>query len=201
MQNERTQRLQALAQRCATCEQCPLYPGRTRSVFSDGNPEAKIMVVGEGPGYHEDQSGLPFVGRAGQLLNKMLAAIHLERAHDVYIANVVKCRPPGNRTPTLEEMAACFPYLEEQIALIRPQIMLLMGSTALKGVLKQPLSITRSRGTWIQWQGIWVMPTFHPAYLLRNDSREKGSPKWLAWQDLKAVACKYAELNDKSGGN
>lgn len=186
--------LAKLSARCASCQACPLYQGRTRLVFAAGNPMAKIMIVGEGPGYNEDQTGLPFVGRAGQLLDKMLAAIGLERQRDVYIANVVKCRPPENRAPTADEMSACFPYLQEQIQIVQPQIMILMGATALKGVLKQRLSITRSRGQWLQWQDIWVMPMFHPAYLLRNASREKGSPKYLAWQDLKAVKNKYLTL-------
>ncbi|MGV3524545.1 MAG: uracil-DNA glycosylase [Candidatus Sericytochromatia bacterium] len=191
----RAAELAALAETCASCQRCGLHRGRTRSVFSDGNPEARLMIIGEGPGQQEDQSGVPFVGKAGQLLDKMLAAIQLERQHDVYITNVVKCRPPANRTPEPEEMAACFPYLQRQIELIQPEIILLAGATALRGVLLGKRSITRSRGEWVQWQGIWCMPIFHPAYLLRNDARTVGSPKWQTWQDLKAVARKRAELN------
>ncbi len=191
----KTQKLKALHQACKTCVACPLHTGRTHSVFSDGNPEARIMIVGEGPGYHEDQSGVPFVGRSGQLLNKMLAAVQLERERDVYIANVVKCRPPDNRKPTVAEMQACFDYLKQQIEWVQPRILVLTGATALQGVtgIKKPIS--RSRGTWVSWRGIDCMPIFHPAYLLRNDSRDKGSPKWHTWQDLKAIATRYRELN------
>lgn len=187
--------LEALAATCAECTICPLAEGRTRSVFSDGNPQAQIMVIGEGPGYNEDQTGIPFVGKAGQLLTKMLNAVGLERDKDVYIANVVKCRPPNNRTPSLDEMAACMPFLEQQIEWVQPKVIILAGGTAAKGVLQTKAGITKLRGQWVVWNGIWCMPTFHPSYLLRNDSRAKGSPKYLAWQDLKAVIEKLNELN------
>lgn len=186
--------LQELASACASCEQCGLHTGRGKSVFADGNPHAQIMLVGEGPGQTEDQLGLPFVGKAGKLLDKILGSVGLDRKHNIYIANVVKCRPPKNRTPTAAEMSACVPYLEEQIALVQPQIIILAGATALQGLTGQKLSITRARGQWIQWQGIWCMPIFHPAYLLRNESREVGSPKWQTWQDVKKIAEKYQEL-------
>lgn len=188
-----TEQLAQLAAECAACTGCGLHAGRTRSVFSDGNPAAQIMLIGEGPGYNEDLQGKPFVGQAGQLLDRMLAAIGLDR-QQVYIANIVKCRPPGNRAPTPEEMQACLGYLEAQIALVQPQIIILSGATALQGLLKEKRSITRSRGQWLQWQGIWCMPIFHPAYLLRNAARDKGSPKWLTWQDLKAIKAKYQAL-------
>ncbi|MBF2053931.1 MAG: uracil-DNA glycosylase [Candidatus Sericytochromatia bacterium] len=189
----KAEQLAELAAECAACTRCGLHAGRTRSVFSDGNPAARIMLIGEGPGYNEDQQGKPFVGQAGQLLDRMLAAIGLDR-QQVYIANIVKCRPPGNRTPTPEEMQACLGYLEAQIALVQPQIIILSGATALQGLLQQKRSISRSRGQWLQWQGIWCMPIFHPAYLLRNAARDKGSPKWLTWQDLKAIKAKYLAL-------
>lgn len=194
---DRTLCLQELAVACASCELCGLHRGRTRSVFSDGWSDAEIMLIGEGPGQHEDETGKPFVGRAGQLLDKILASVGFERNRNIYIANVVKCRPPGNRTPTLEEMQACFPYLEEQISLLQPRILILSGATALQGVIGEKKSITRSRGQWLKWNGIWCMPIFHPAYLLRNDSRAVGSPKWQTWQDLKEIARKYEELTGK----
>lgn len=195
---ERALCLRELAVACASCELCPLAGGRTRSVFADGWPDARIMLIGEGPGQHEDETGLPFVGRAGQLLDKMLASVGLDRKRNIYIANIVKCRPPGNRAPTPEEMAACFPYLEEQISLLQPRVMILAGATALQGILGERRSITRSRGQWLQWRGIWCMPIFHPAYLLRNESRAPGSPKWQTWQDLKAIADKYRALTGES---
>lgn len=191
---EKTLCLSELAVACASCELCGLHKGRTKSVFFDGNPDAEIMLIGEGPGQNEDLTGKPFVGKAGQLLDKILGSVGLSRQSNIYIANVVKCRPPGNRTPTPEEMQACFPYLEEQISLIQPKILILSGATALQGVTGKKLSITRSRGQWIQWQGIWCMPIFHPAYLLRNDSRAVGSAKWQTWQDLKEIMRKYQEL-------
>lgn len=191
----REHRLASLQARCAQCEACPLHAGRTHSVFADGNPHARIMLIGEGPGYNEDQQGRPFVGRAGQLLDQMLASVKLRRQEHVYIANMVKCRPPENRNPSPEEMRACFKYLRAQIDLVQPWILILSGSIALKGLFPEAASITRSRGQWREWQGIHCMPIFHPAYLLRNDAREKGSPKWLTWQDLKAVTAKYQELS------
>ena len=190
----RETRLAALQARCASCTACELHSGRTHSVFADGNPHAHIMLVGEGPGYNEDQQGLPFVGKAGQLLDQMLASVELSRKEHVYIANIVKCRPPDNRNPTANEMRACFKYLRAQIDLIQPWILILSGSIALKGLFPEAASITRSRGQWLEWNGVHCLPIFHPAYLLRNDAREKGSPKWLTWQDLKAVQQKYQEL-------
>lgn len=196
--DERLLCLSELALACRDCEMCGLARGRTKSVFSDGFPDAEIMLIGEGPGQHEDETGLPFVGKAGQLLDKILGSVGFDRRQNIYIANVVKCRPPGNRAPTPEEMAACFPYLEEQISLLQPKILILAGATALQGVTGQKRSITRSRGQWFEWNGMLCMPIFHPAYLLRNDSRAVGSPKWQTWQDLKAVAAKYQELTGRS---
>jgi uracil-DNA glycosylase family 4 len=194
----RANKLAELAQQCAQCQRCKLHSGRTLSVFADGNPYARLMVIGEGPGHYEDQSGIPFVGKAGQLLTRMLASVGFDRSQDTYIANVVKCRPPGNRTPEREEIAACATYLNAQIEAVKPLILILSGATAVRGVLGNESPISRIRGQWIQWQGIWCMPMFHPSYLLRNDSREKGSPKWLAWQDLKAIRKKYQELTADS---
>lgn len=187
-------RLETLAHHCQSCQRCGLAAGRTNVVVSRGNPQAPIMIVGEGPGQQEDEQGLPFVGRSGQLLEKILAAVRLDTEKDVYICNVVKCRPPGNRTPTTDESVACKGYLLEQIRLVDPKIILMTGATAMKGLTGEKRGITKIRGQWMEWQGRWCMPIFHPAYLLRNPSREKGSPKWLMWQDIQTVRSKLDEL-------
>jgi DNA polymerase len=161
------------------------------------------MLIGEGPGQHEDEQGLPFVGKSGQLLDKILASVNFNPDQDVYICNVVKCRPPGNRKPEPLEMAACLPYLLEQIRIMDPKLILLVGATAVQGILGSKIvgktGISKLRGQWYSWtdgQGKerLCMPIFHPSYLLRNQSREKGSPKWLTWQDIQAVRTKYDEL-------
>ena len=190
---QRDAQLAALSQSCADCRRCPLADGRQRVVVFRGNAAARLMVIGEGPGAQEDASGLPFVGRAGQLLDQMLASVGLDSNRDAYICNVVKCRPPENRKPTPAEMAACRPWLEEQLRLIQPAVVLLAGATALEGALGEKGAITKQRGQWRAWQGRWVMPIFHPSYLLRNPSRTEGSPKWLTWQDLKAVKRRLEE--------
>ncbi|KEF42725.1 MAG: DNA polymerase [Cyanobium sp. CACIAM 14] len=176
-----------LRERCDACRRCGLAAGRQQVVISRGNPHARLMVIGEGPGAQEDATGLPFVGRAGQLLDQMLASVSLDSNQDVYICNVVKCRPPDNRKPTPEEMRACEPWLAIQIEAVDPPVVILAGATALEGVLGIRGGITRLRGQWHPWQGRWVMPVFHPSYLLRNPSRQKGSPRWLTWQDLQEV--------------
>lgn len=185
--------LDALAIAANQCQKCALATTRTHVVVERGNRRAPIVLVGEGPGQTEDETGLPFVGKAGQLLDKILASVDLGE-EQVYICNVVKCRPPGNRTPTDEEMATCKPFLLEQIRLIDPKIVLLAGATAVRAVLHDKRGITKIRGEWRQWEGRWVMPIFHPSYLLRHASREQGSPKWLMWQDIQAVKAKYLEL-------
>jgi uracil-DNA glycosylase len=183
-----------LAQHCNQCYRCGLGETRTHAVVGRGNQNALIMIVGEGPGQHEDETGLPFVGRSGQLLEKILASVRLDTEKDVYISNVVKCRPPENRVPSAKEMNACKPYIFEQIRLIEPKIILLTGATAVKGLIGDQGSMTSIRGKWIEWQGRLCMPIFHPSYLLRNPSRERGGPKWLMWQDIQAVRAKYDEL-------
>jgi DNA polymerase len=193
--------LASLAQACGTCRLCPLAASRTHVVVSRGNPRARLMVIGEGPGAQEDASGKPFVGRAGQLLDQMLTSVSIDSNRDAYIANVVKCRPPDNRKPTAAEMAACRPWLEQQIRLVDPALILLAGATALEGVLGIKGGITRLRGQWMRGageplEGRWLMPILHPSYLLRNPSREQGSPKWHTWHDLKAVR----ERLDGGGG-
>lgn len=182
------QSLEETANAASQCTKCGLCNTRTHVVFSRGNPEAKLMIIGEGPGQREDETGLPFVGRAGQLLDKILESAQLDRDNDVYICNIVKCRPPQNRVPTKEESQACWPYLEAQINFVKPKLILLAGSTAVQGVLQVKDPISRIRGKWFACKnGAKVMPIFHPSYLLRNDSREVGSPKWLMWQDIKEV--------------
>ncbi|KMM16383.1 uracil-DNA glycosylase [Synechococcus sp. GFB01] len=181
-----------LAAACAACRRCALAAGRSRVVVSRGNPRARLMVVGEGPGAQEDATGQPFVGRAGQLLDQMLASVAIDSNRDAYICNVVKCRPPDNRKPAPEEVAACRPWLEQQIRLVDPAVILLAGATALEGVLGIRGGITRLRGRWHSsdaepLRGRRLMPIFHPSYLLRNASREPNSPKWHTWQDLKEV--------------
>jgi len=186
--------LAALNSHCQTCRRCALGATRTHVVVSRGNPKAKLMIIGEGPGQAEDESGRPFVGKAGQLLDKILASVNLDSEEDAYICNIVKCRPPGNRVPEPAEIAACLPYLLEQIRLVDPKIILLAGATAVRGLLQDPQAITKIRGQWLEWQGRWCMPIFHPAYLLRNNSREPGSPKWLTWQDIQTVRDRLRQL-------
>ncbi len=179
---------------CNRCFRCELGKTRTHAVVGRGNPKAILMVVGEGPGENEDLTGIPFVGKAGQLLDKILTSVQLDPQKDVYVSNIVKCRPPGNRKPTGEEMKACIGYLKEQIRLVDPKMLLLAGGTAVEGLIGDKRGITKLRGQWLQWEGRWVMPYLHPAFLLRNPSREVGSPKWLAWQDIQQVRAKFDEL-------
>lgn len=179
---------------CNRCHRCELGATRTHAVVGRGNPEAILMVVGEGPGENEDLTGIPFVGKAGQLLDKILSSVGLDPQKDVYVSNIVKCRPPGNRKPSPEEMKACVGYPKEQIRLVDPKILLLAGGTAVEGLTGDKRGITKIRGQWLEWEGRWAMPFFHPAFLLRNPSREAGSPKWLAWQDIQQVRAKYDEL-------
>jgi uracil-DNA glycosylase len=181
--------LEAAHASCTSCTACALSEGRTHTVFSDGNPNAKIMIIGEAPGADEDAQGIPFVGRSGQLLTKILEAAGFNRSNDVYICNTVKCRPPGNRVPTKAEKQECRRYLETQLALVRPKIILLTGATALSSLLpdeKRPIS--KLRGQWLEGPGgAKMMAIFHPSYLLRNPSPAQGSPKWLMWQDMQEI--------------
>lgn len=153
------------------CRRCPLCSDRRNVVFGVGNPRARLMFVGEGPGVEEDRQGEPFVGAAGRLLTRWIERIGLSR-EDVYIANIVKCRPPGNRAPLPEEAAACLPYLRRQIRAIRPEIICTLGAVALNFLLGNNERITRARGTWRELDGISLLPTYHPAYILRNALRE-----------------------------
>ncbi|MBH8564701.1 uracil-DNA glycosylase [Nostoc sp. CENA67] len=187
-----------LAQHCNQCHRCELGNTRTHAVVGRGNLKALIMIVGEAPGQNEDETGLPFVGKSGQLLEKILASVNLSTEEDVYIANINKCRPPNNRVPTPDEMAACKPYLLEQIRLVDPKIILLTGATAVKGITGDKRGITKIRGQWLEWEGRLCMPIFHPSYLLRNPSKEKGAPKWLMWQDIQAVRAKFDEIRNNN---
>lgn len=167
-------------------------------VFGEGDPDADLMLIGEAPGEEEDRSGRPFVGRAGQLLDRILASVEIDRA-DVYITNMVKFRPPGNRAPRPEEISASLPLLREQIQLVRPQIIATLGNVPSQWFLGTKEGITRTRGRWHDWQGVRVFPVYHPAYLLRNPSRERGSPKWETWQDMQTLKAALVALGAKSG--
>jgi DNA polymerase len=179
--------LSSLASQVALCTRCRLNEGRRNTVFGSGPAGAKLMAMGEGPGHDEDLQGLPFVGKAGRLLTRMLASIGSPR-EGVYIANVVKCRPPGNRTPLPDEIAACIPYLRRQIELVRPAVILAMGNVAAQSLLKTATGITRLRGTVQDYGGTPVVPTYHPSALLRDDDPERQKRmKREAWEDLKRV--------------
>ncbi|MCI2424571.1 uracil-DNA glycosylase [Candidatus Acetothermia bacterium] len=176
-----------LAAQVNECTLCQLHKTRTNVVFGEGNLNAALMLIGEGPGEVEDQQGRPFVGPAGQKLDEILASVGIMR-EEVYITNVVKCRPPGNRAPLPEEMERCRPYLEAQIALINPQIILSLGNVPTRMLLETNDGITMLRGQFKRWRGgIEIFPIFHPSYLLRYQSREKGSPKYLTWIDIQKV--------------
>ncbi len=179
--------LESLRSRVVSCTRCPLHETRANVVFGEGDPKATILFVGEGPGEVEDQTGRPFVGPAGQKLDEVLASVEIARA-SAYITNVVKCRPPGNRVPSKPEMEVCFPYLEAQIALIQPALIVALGNTSTQWLLPEVPGITRSHGTFYTWRGRMLLyPMFHPSYLLRNPSRAKGSPKYLTWEDIQKV--------------
>jgi DNA polymerase len=174
--------LEELRAAIGDCRLCKLCSGRTNLVFGVGNPRAPLMFVGEGPGRDEDLQGEPFVGRAGQLLTDIITKGMKMRREDVYIANVVKCRPPNNRNPEPDEVAACEPFLKRQIDLIGPKIIVALGKFAAQALLQSNAPISRLRGNWHTYHGIKLMPTFHPAYLLRNPADKK-----LVWEDIQKV--------------
>ena len=187
--------LEKLKTECFTCQRCELYKYRTNIVFAEGNPTSKIMLIGEAPGENEDLQGKPFVGRSGQLLDKILESVGLSRKTNVYICNTIKCRPPNNRNPLPVEKESCRNYLDKQIELINPKIILLCGAVAVASILPDnKLGITKIHGNWFDYNGMLVMPIYHPAYLLRNPSKEVGSPKWQMYQDMKKIKAKYLEL-------
>lgn len=192
---EKASQLKALEEPLRTCQACRLHSGRTHLVYGVGNPDTALLFIGEGPGYDEDMQGEPFVGRAGQLLTDMITKGMKIRREDVYIANIVKCRPPENRAPMPDEMESCLPNLLAQIEVIQPKVIVLLGATPLKAVLKEKVGITKVRGYWRSFQGIPVMPTLHPAYILRNPPAKKD---W--WEDIKQViAFLNGELNPLGG--
>lgn len=185
---EKTESLEELDKLICNCQKCLLGATRNKFVFGTGNPNADAMCIGEGPGADEDAQGLPFVGRAGRLLTDILKAINLER-EEVYIANVVKCRPPGNRTPLPVEMDTCLPYLKKQIELIKPKLILCLGLTAAQAILKKRDSLTNMRGKIFDFENVKVMVTYHPAALLRNPNWKRG-----CWEDVQQFRKLYDEL-------
>jgi len=190
------EKLEEIKRRCHACQKCSLCKTRTNLVFSDGVANSKLVLIGEAPGYWEDVKGRPFVGKAGQLLDKIFASVGFSRKEHVYICNTLKCRPPENRDPLEEEKLACREYLDAQLEVLRPKIILLCGKVALNSFVENAQGITKMRGKWFPGPyGSQMMPIFHPSYLLRNDSREKGSPKWLMWQDIQEIKKQYDLLD------
>lgn len=171
------------------CQKCDLYKSRNKAIVGNGNPNAEIFLIGEAPGFEEDKKGIAFVGKSGQLLDKILAACNFDREKHIYIGNIIKCRPPQNRKPTKEEMEVCLPFLKRQIEMVDPKIIVLLGSTAIKGLLDPYAKITRDRGNWKMYEKRFVMPTFHPSALLRNPALKKD-----VWEDFKKIIVKYREL-------
>ena len=188
--------LNLVKEKCMACQKCELAKSRTNVVFEGGVPNNKLMLIGEAPGHYEDMQGVPFVGRAGQLLDKIFASVGLSREKDIYICNTIKCRPPNNRNPLDGEKEACREYLDKQIEILKPKIILICGNVALQSMLKLPYGISKARGKWFDGPyGAKMMPIFHPSYLLRNASREVGSPKWLMWQDIQEIKKVYDSLD------
>lgn len=174
---------------CSNCTKCSLGSTRTRIVIERGSRNAPMVLIGEGPGKQEDEQGKPFVGSAGQLLDLLLEGL-MFKAGDYYICNIVKCRPPDNRVPTDEEAEKCLPYLRNQVALIKPKIIVCLGATAMKYIIDKEARITQIRGQWIERKGFWIMPTFHPAALLRDESK-----KILMFEDFRKVKAKFDEVS------
>lgn len=181
------EKLEAL---CSRCKRCRLCGSRDKMVFGKGSRTADLMLVGEGPGRDEDAAGIPFVGKAGQLLDRILEAAGID-VKDVYIGNIVKCRPPGNRIPAPDEVRACLPYLRNQVYLVKPKIIVCLGATAAKYIIDDDIRITRDRGIWHERKGYWLIATYHPAALLRDETK-----KQPAWEDFKNISAKLAELKD-----
>lgn len=184
-----------LTKECNNCRRCSLGAGRINIVIGRGNINALMMLIGEGPGKQEDEQGLPFVGPAGKLLDLLLEALMIKN-DEYYIANIVKCRPPNNRVPLDEEAEKCLPLLRNQVSLIKPKIIVCLGSTAMKYIINKEAKITQIRGQWIERKGYWIMPTFHPAALLRDESK-----KILMWEDFKKVKQKLDEINQLTVDN
>jgi len=189
MVNDKLERWNQIKEVCLRCSACPLSERRTQVVFGEGVLEAPVMFVGEGPGEQEDLQGRPFVGPAGQLLDRMLAAIGLSREQNAVICNIVKCRPPGNREPSAEEAAKCLPFLRAQVDIVRPRIIVCLGATSVRHIIDPEARITRVRGQWTERKGFWITATYHPAALLRDASR-----KGQAWSDMQAIRTKLIQL-------
>jgi len=181
------------AREVSVCKKCRLCEARTHTVFGEGSADAQIVFIGEGPGETEDQTGRPFVGRAGQLLDKMIAGMGLQRPQ-VFICNIVKCRPPGNRVPAPEEVISCTPYLVRQISIIRPKVIVTLGLPAAKYMLSSSTTMGRLRGQWQNWRGIKLMPTYHPAFLLRSYTEQNRA---AVWSDLKQVMAEVGLKQEK----
>lgn len=187
--------LKTIENKCKNCLKCDLCKTKTNTVFSGGIPNSKIMLIGEAPGANEDLEGKPFVGRSGQLLDKILNCVGLSRESNIYICNTIKCRPPNNRKPTSEEKKFCREYLDAQINILKPKIILLCGAVATESMLNNNVAITKIHGQWFDGpNNSKMMPIFHPAYLLRNPSAEINKPKWLMFQDIKEVKKEYDKL-------
>lgn len=179
--------MEELAEKIRDCQKCPLSQTRKKAVPGEGSHNSVVMFAGEAPGGDEDREGLPFIGRAGQLFTRILQSVQIERK-DVFITNIVKCRPPQNRNPNKSEIEICLPYLESQIALINPKIIVTLGSVPTKCLLNTDDAISRLRGQWFPWLGgIKIFPMFHPSYLLRHQETTPGSPKELTWRDIQEL--------------
>jgi len=203
----REERLAELARQVSVCTRCDLSRSRTNTVFGTGDPYSPLMLVGEGPGENEDATGLPFVGRAGKLLDNILAAVNLSR-EQVYITNIVKCRAAveengrlRNRQPRAAEINACNPYLQAQIEAVRPEIILCLGGPAAKTIIDRDFRITRDRGRWYEVGGIRAMATFHPAYILRQSGEELARTKRLVWKDIQNVYAEYQKALERRGAS
>ncbi|MFO8084109.1 MAG: uracil-DNA glycosylase [Desulfobacterales bacterium] len=179
--NHQIETLEEIRDDLGDCRRCELCKTRTHIVFGEGNPEARLVFVGEGPGYDEDLQGKPFVGKAGQLLTKIIKAMNLDR-DQVYICNIIKCRPPQNRNPESDEIKACLPFLKRQLAAVAPEFICALGSVAIRSLMGQELFISRIRGRFFDYKGIKVMPTYHPAYLLRNPDKKRD-----VWEDVQKI--------------
>ena len=191
--------LPLVATEVSTCVKCGLAATRKNTVFSRGNPKSRIVFVGEAPGQDEDEQGIPFVGPAGQLLDKMIAAMGLNPETDVYVCNIIKCRPPENRQPEPDEIATCMPYLHEQLGNVEPEAIVAMGNTAVQALLATTMGITKVRGAWKLYRGsVPLMPTYHPSYLLRSGPTQQES-KRHAWEDLQLVMKKLGLTAPKRG--
>jgi DNA polymerase len=185
-----------VAEKIQKCQKCPLYSTRNNAVPGEGNYKSPVIFVGEAPGEVEDLHGKPFIGKAGQLFTKILLSVKIER-EEVFITNIIKCRPPGNRNPNKSEAETCFPYLESQIALINPKIIVTLGNIPTKYLLNSQNGISKVRGQWFDWLGgIKIFPMFHPSYLLRHEETTPGSPKELTWQDIRELKRMLEQISE-----